>query len=702
LSTHGSPCIKVSAVGQNKGSSDISTGVWNQPKDLKNEASALNRHRQEKKMTDTNNHDDDRTEEKPPITAEIDDGTDGDEAKEEEPRSRPNLRFLLFSFIILIGSSVMLVWFARDLPYMRAAIFSELKLGDAMKADVRMLTPERVAEIDGTPSSQRTIAFQESGKLFSIQNGAKKMAPLTGLSHFYVEWSETASQNAGSSDTYRGAPTHFRGRLTTRESLGPVYDKVWVFFDCLSLHGIRQCGLCMGRRSLDDCRNAFVCAENNKEDECRKILGLPKGSQALDAVTAEARAVVLEELDTTAGRLQQTAEMEKSSYLSILGTIRARVLRLRAQVLRIRSKKVFDRAAALDKASLEKVRRAQEETARLKKEESEISALLKPMKALARIGAGISRLHDKVESLSDKAALLSDAAAKKFSSAEANPTDGIALEKMLSEMQADIMKSEKSPAAPSSKSDRTRVSAFLKALSARLSRLDSSINGLSVGNQPELDKWSADADPSGDASDAEIDKQIIKGLADLDRMMSVKATSSVAATPSVAATASISDSQNDLKHRYNVQVGRLNTIREQKKLQAAVPGFAELFLKEQIETVEKSLKDTLSFDDAAQAMLSIQLLIAEITEKKLYLTNFKDSPQETQAVLAVVSDAEITSIRSALKDPTSALQPPDYILVDGELPIDKLWVAVICVVLLLMVFSNGRKIVRFITAYRKK
>ena len=175
----------------------------------------------------------------------------------------PDLRLLVFTLVILILSGVMAYWFLPEAKYLASAFRDPIPLGEAADIKVENLKNHTYVSVDGFPLIQRTLMFKEGVKWFTLSDNTRKFFPLAGQPHLYVQWAETDKHKAYRDPETQpgtlGPPAHFEGHLILREDLGENFDRIWVFYDCLKYHYIGRCNYCLGKISMDQCRDAFAC-----------------------------------------------------------------------------------------------------------------------------------------------------------------------------------------------------------------------------------------------------------------------------------------------------------------------------------------------------------------------------------------------------------------------------------------------------------
>ena len=684
------------------------------------------------------------------------------------PPPPPNPRLLIFVVAILLMSAIMMVWFFPELRYFLATFKAPVELGEAADIDPSKLIPDTLAEVDGFPLIQRTLTYKEGVKWFMMSDNMRKFFPLAGQSHLYVQWAETAEHKAyrdpETNPGVLGPPSHFRGHLTTRKALGPNYNQVWVFYDCLKYHYLGRCNRCLGRTSMDECRNTFVCAESNGDEACGEILSHTESSLAKEIEAAEkggnteksaaleqlrdavrennvlSRSVRLEELGMQAARLHDTAAAEKNPLVSSLEKTRGRILTLRAKELRVRATDALRTVSTLKDTDKEKLRALRAEWDKTQAEETSLVKTLRTMKVLVQLGDGVHRWKKRTQWIMQYAALLSPETAKKAAAFDPASKNGPEIAYLLNSLESEIADVRRARYQAEARTDTdgaadterdtdtaadtegdteaaTATTAAtvpaaaepqealalpndpaygglierLTALKTRLRAMEIRLGEVLPGRLPDLEKWALKPDVLGNVPDALMESRVISNIADIERM-----------------TASISeegdaDGEPDftLARTMNDNIDKLAELRARIKKIPETTGFFELQVSDLINELDGIIKPTMPLKAADDATRRIDRIIAEMSTHQLFLSNLKGAPEAMQQLGTLVSEETLDNISAELEEIVSTLDPGDFVLIDGEIPMDKLWVVLLYLALIAMIVVNTRKLKRFIDAYRK-
>lgn len=670
------------------------------------------------------------------------------------PPPPPNPRFLIFVLMILTMSVVMMVWFFPELRYFLSAFREPLQLGEAADLDPGKLEADRLAEVDGFPLIQRTLTYKEGVKWFMMSDNMRKIFPLAGQPHLFVQWAESAAHKAyrdpETNPGVLGPPSHFRGHLVTREGMGTNYDGVWVFYDCLKFHYLGRCNYCLGRTSLDECRKSFVCAESNGPEACGEILSRSEGpvqeeieasekrgdseakerlTQILSSLKENAvltRSVELEELGIRAGRLQDRAVWEKSPLTASLDKIRGEIIKIRTAELEIRAVDALRTISTLDEAKKQTLRSLRGELDTLTTDEADLVSTLKTMKVLVQMGDGIHRWKKRTTAIMEKAAILPLSAIEKHAEFDPATPKGTVLLDTLSALESEIADKERALKLPSkTASDDTDqdtgasvtaaenstdtavapatppvldgnpkyelLKTKLNALASRFRALEIRLGNVLPGQLPALEKWAKKPDVLGNTPDALMEPRVLAGISEIERMTA--AVSTAVDTPE--------EPDFVLAREMNDKIDQLNAMRARMKKIPTTPGFNELKIADLLTALQKSLSDTMSRNQASVAAGAIDGLIADMITHNLYLANLKGAPDALNAIGSLITEEKLKSFKADLAPAIQTLEPTDFVLIDGEIPMDKLWVVLIYLVLLTMAIVNIRKVIRFVDAYRK-
>lgn len=223
----------------------------------------------------------------------------------------PSPRQALFIGLVLCLSVFMLIWFFPDLRFWLRAFEEPLDLGEAADADPGGFHRQALVRLHGIPMTNRTLVFSKGVRWFS--DTERKIFPLAGRPELLVEW-RIPDEHRAYRDPYVNPgearlPFDFEGRLVPRGELGPRYERVWLFYDCLEGWSGRECKLCLGAEDLGQCRRRIACALEIGED-CRAILSNP-GDPRAAAVQRKADELALDEARRFHERLTGTVEKRR-------------------------------------------------------------------------------------------------------------------------------------------------------------------------------------------------------------------------------------------------------------------------------------------------------------------------------------------------------------------------------------------------------
>ena len=170
----------------------------------------------------------------------------------------------------------MFVWFSPEFRYFPRSFGGPTHLGEAPDIDTETLRSHSYVSINGLPMMNETLVFNEGVKWFAQSDTERKMFSLSGQPDIFVQWAVPDEHKAYRDPEFNPVspplPAFFEGHLIRREEIGPNFDKVWVFFDCLNVHTISRCKYCLGRTSMDSCRETFTCLERNTSEQCGELL----------------------------------------------------------------------------------------------------------------------------------------------------------------------------------------------------------------------------------------------------------------------------------------------------------------------------------------------------------------------------------------------------------------------------------------------
>ena len=673
----------------------------------------------------------------------------------------PSARLMLFTSAILILSIVMLGWFVPELRFFLAQFGGAKDLGEAADIDVGALRSHSFVTVDGFPLVQRTLAFKEGVKWFMLSDNMRKFFPLAGQPHLFVQWAETdaykAYRDPDSNPGVMGPPSHFKGHLVSREDLGKNYDRVFVFYDCLKNHYLGRCNLCLGKSTMEACRDTFVCAENNDKEMCETLLSRPaadidqdidaakqagdaKKRQSLEALRAakqahdvSVRSVRLEELITQADRLEDAARDTPSADRETILKIQKQLLVMRTKELEIRATNAFRTVGSLGKEKIQAIRTAATRLPGLEKSVQAHTETLKLMNILIDIGDELDRLKKRCLDLKKKAVLLSPeeiAALADFDPADKKGTEIntaiAALESAVAEKEraryqtflattaadkdpsqhntpdadgddvpdAGAAEPPRPPSPPLPEVSKAlaadvsyqKLMNNLDAVARRAVTLVNKIRVLMPGMIPAFDKWAAKPDVLGVIPEGLREVRVIGALGDLERML---------------LSASIPEGEDAtlLAAAYNSRIDQLNAAKKELKAIESMPGIREVRIVDKLTAIKNAIQK--NGNASGSFRQEIDALVAEMMSAGLYLSNLKGAPEETAGLSRLLAPEQLEAAAQQLDTVEAGLSPGDWVLIDGEIPMDKLWVPAVYLMLLIMIFVNLRKLWRFYLAYKE-
>jgi hypothetical protein len=673
----------------------------------------------------------------------------------------PSPRFLVFTLAILILSVLMLGWFYPELRFLLAQISGPTDLGEAADIDMAELTSHSYISLDGFPLIQRTLTFKEGVKWFMLSDNTRKFFPLAGQPHIYVQWAESEAHKAyrdpETNPGVLGPPSHFKGHLVNREALGKNYQRVFVFYDCLKYHYLGRCNRCLGKGSEDACRDAFVCAENNPEKVCDELLsrseesileeidainksgGEPQKRQSLELLRAakqehrlSVRAVRVEELAEQASRLEAIAREKEHPLKDEMEAARKALYHLRIRELEIRSVNALRTVAALSKEKRQQTESAMAELGKLRAEVERNTETLKTMRIFIDIGEELSRLKKRCLALKEKAVLLSPQSLADLSRFDphspngANINDAIAaLESAIAEVErgrnresttgrddaaqesdtsgaaavaardGGVEDSESAPmpplpaVTPKLQADPAyqRLMTHLDVVAGRASVLMKKIKVLLPGSIKAFDEWAKKPDVLGSIPEGLREARVVGALGKLEEMLQ-------------NAPPPAGENPLQLAVSYNDKIDKLEAAKKRIASIENMPGLNEIRIQEKIAHLKEIAEKDGKGDDGASVKAAIDDLLADMTSSGLYLTNLKGAPDEMVKLEKIFDPAVIEQFDAQLTAAAETLTSGDWVLIDGEIPLDKLWVAGVYLMLLIMIAVNLRKIWRFFLEYK--
>jgi hypothetical protein len=646
----------------------------------------------------------------------------------------PGLRHavLIVSFLILSG--FMLYWFSPELRYLLQGIGGPVDLGDSPEIDVDELESHTFASADGIPMVNRTLVYNEAMKWFAMSDTERKMFPLSGNPGFYVQWSPPDSHKAYGANP--PLPSHFEGHLIDRTELGPNFDKVWIFFDCLEVHPINRCKFCLGRNSAEDCRAAFTCVERNGPDECGRILERSRESleAQIGAGDDEARARELlaalreQEIAVAGVRLEELATRARGLYptgpdaaAGKVDELRAAVLRLRAKELQIRGSRLTKAVGAMDDRARAAAAGSVARLALLVGEEEPAKvSLLKTLRSFVEIGGELERLKRRARWVRTRVAEAESAEAIGMSpwTLDLATADGEAVLRALGDMEALLFHREDRGAAdagtaaddvdagialdgvtPQTISDPGLWKVFesFGALETRAGALQRKVARVLPGEVAAFDDWARKTNTVLQLcrSSSEEDCKMPEGL------RSDEVVASLGRLEEMLAPVPLDEEgRAPLADRMSREIDALDLIRDEIEELGAMAGLRELTVSESLAALGPKVEGARTRSELDEAEEAIERVRGLMLEKGLLPVQFRGMPDELEALEEALAPATVADLEARAAALADARGRRTFVLVDGELPIDKLWVAVVYLLLVIMIAVNIRKLWRFWVAWR--
>ncbi len=579
----------------------------------------------------------------------------------------------------------------------------------------------------------------------------RKFFPLAGQPNLYVQWAETDAHKAYRDPDYNpgvvGPPSHFKGHLVNRKDLGKNYEPVFVFYDCLKNHYLGRCNRCLGVTSQDTCRDTFVCAENNDKALCDAIRSRSETSireeldalktsggesrkiQSLEAVLTAKRehriavqSVKLEELAQLAERLEKAAEQHDDTFLDDLSKTRRDLFALRLDELEIRAQNAFRTVSAMTPAVKTETENAISTLDARRKEKASLTKSLEIMRIFINIGDELERLQKRSRLLKKKAPHLTFEELAKLASFDPDTSDGKQIIEAIGALEAVIAGKERTlwnnmveaaadggvdadardagvdgndaavmaiPIPPVTETlranpDYQKLRANLDRIISRADTLLSKLKVLIPGQIKAFDEWAAMPDVLGTIPKGLRETRVIGAIARLEEML--------------AAAPAAGEGMPLLAEAYNSKIDELEALEKQIAGLEKKPGLLELKLTDKLAKLKTMAKEQPTAVQSLQGQM--EQLLAELLESGMYSIKLKGAPEEMSQLEKLLAPEKLSPIDSVLKRAEERLSPGDWVLIDGEVPLDKIWVIAVYLVLLSMIVVNLRKLWRFFMAYK--
>lgn len=656
----------------------------------------------------------------------------------------PSLRQALFILFFLALSGFMLVWFSPELLYLLQSFAGPRDLGEAQDADDAAFEPHTFVTIDGLPMVNRTLVFNEGVKWFAMSDNEKKMFPLSGKTNVFIQWTVPDEHKAYGAKP--PVPSHFEGHMVDREGMGENFEKVWPFFDCLEVHPINRCKYCLGRDDLDQCRDAFTCVERNSSQECGQILtrtrdaleeaaakGGPEAAEAREILAARREhevAVASVRLDELSARAEG---LKGAKGLDGLDPLRARILEMQLAEARVRSSFAFDGLDSLPGDSKERIAASLVELNRLKEEEPKITERIRTLKAFVEVGDELERVKQRCDWVRKKIPDLEPGQRGLLEVWDIDPEKaaGKVINERLGSLEGAIAAISRDRAAmaaggdagapggrdagvadggipreeparytgPDSFDDPLSWKVFesLGRLRARAQNLQKKIRRVEIGKAAEFEKWATRTTAILTLCRGEGKDQC--KLPDGLRAEEV-ATSLEKLEGMLLAVDGDDRSVALLATRINDDIDLIEANRKRIKELEAVAGVRDMEVAGPARELAASAKEALGGGDLERARRDLTEAKRLMMEGGFWPAQFRGVPGEMEALEGALDTARIDAMEADLDELSRKAGKRHWVVLDGEVPSDKIWVVLVYLLLGAMIVVNARKLWRFWVAFR--
>lgn len=569
----------------------------------------------------------------------------------------PDPRYALVMALILVLSVAMLFWFYPDLRYLLAGLEDPIELGEAADLDPVELEPDSHVILHGLPMVTRSLEFEKGLRWFS--DPERKIFPLAGNPWLLVEWrvpEEKRAYRDPAVDPVRHTLAYdFEGRLRTREQMGSNYERMWIFFDCLDHHAVAQCKHCLGVEEMESCRRRFACAELFDAETCGELLGDHDEAPA-DAERRLAEMVAEIERDEVVGAVERLRE-----------SIRDR--RMRAEKL----------SADLERlASGERRRELREQIEKWRgRVESDRAELKEARAELEELGMNEERLRVETSSLDARISL-----------AEARIAEW---KERAAELRDDL---EKLDSAADEERDEL-IAGIEKRVRERLAKLDS--GAADAGTEISADSGAALSDGGG-AADAGTE---VGAESDLERLRA-----DLAAIDAGRVTERWRGQLDSLRSRLVASRQRKEEMSEKlEPFEALLERLRDLPRRvrereDKIAALEEELETAESGELKERIRSELSRLEPRIERDRGYRERLRRL--EERLFASGAGDPELEEIAAELDAIERELTPTNWVLVDGAVPIDSIWVVAIYLIFGAMIFTNLRYLRSFWLGWRDR
>jgi len=590
-----------------------------------------------------------------PDTGQNPDGVDEEYDEELAALSGPppSLRHAVIICVILALSIYMIYFFFPDLSYLLRGLEEPEDLGEAADIMPEDLELNSYVTIHGLPMMHRSIEFKEGIKWFAMSDTTRKLFPLTGQPGLFVQWTEPEERRAYRDPSVNperlALPYDFTGHLLDRSAVGGNFEKIWVFYDCLESYSLRQCKHCLGQTEIGECRKRFTCAENFPADVCEYLLAPQGGGSAEDRAKLD-ELVDRTELDELRRRVEAMAD---------------KVAARRKQVEQIEREVEQIESGQMKQAIEHTIADLEQRNAAAEKERGELEARVRGLGLEPdTIRGDVKRLQGEVSlAKSEIGALTREATALKADS------DALA--------EAD------------SDEDRAKATAAIeKRLRDELDELEGSAPDGGTDAGAELDAGADGGTAEGEAAARNTRK------ADLEADLEALAAGALVERR----TSQITEIKDKLASADTRLKGLEKSLAEREELAeelAVLPREARE-RNDKLDELRSDLK-TLGSGAMKEEKLAIGSSLTPGLER---LKKLEPEIEELGAELEALSPGKIGQIERRIDALEEQVGPTIWILVDGQVPGDKIWVIAVYLVFLVMIGFNLRRLYRFWIAWR--
>jgi hypothetical protein len=628
----------------------------------------------------------------------------------------PNIWYGLFTLLILAMSLFMMVWFFPTLRYLTRGINDTVELGEAASLDLSTLESDSLVSVNGIPMMTRILAFNEGVKWFFLSNTQRHIFPLAGQPNLFIQWEMPSRYKAYQTTPVKpGPPSHFEGHLVRRSELDTGYDRLFVFFDCMRLHSNRRCNTCLGIKSSKDCREAFTCAENNSAQECSNILDSEVDSES-DAEMAmfrrEQRAavsvVMLEEFVVRARKIADNPRLAKEDRVQ-LDVLRRSLNELQVAELEIKAMELSRKVDRMNQERRSVVEGALKELEELRVKEVEHIETQKTLHEYIEVGDQLQRIRKKTRAVQKEIALLGDGQAGLLSKWTIDPISDEgkdileAIRKLQVRLQelgvgrqsgddlldGGIMDGGLTTKAPSPDlaavidPERTRVVELLEKVRTRLRNVQRKMASIVPGQIKEFDTWVRRPDVLGVVPMGLRTDEVMVSLSKIEQFLH-------------GVVVDESETPN-LIRKMNQGVDEAERLRKRIEEIRAQDGLQALASVKPIRLLAKEVAAGKDFDDATK---EVEHLAWVMMKQGIYPPGLRGWPDQLEAIEARLTQEVVEDLNARLSVIEASLNTEDWLVVDREIPFDKLWVILIYLALGAMIFVNIRKLLLFWRAWK--